>query len=370
MKHFITSFLLSALAMLTVTSCIEPPLHLPEGPAEVETLLEVDIDIDVDLETEWYYGWDDRDKEIFGEWDFPLPSSFQIRRYFTGDEPFTPHTSVLADAFDGKVYRASYDWGFWDLLTWNDITTLDGVQSLRFDEETSLDYVTAYTGQTMIAARYQSPRFTRSFYQPEMLYAAYNQGLEIDKELTGFTYDEERDVWVKHLNLKLRPLTYIYLTQVIVHHNRGRITGVDGNGNLSGMAQSVNMNSGVAGSTPITVHYNVRFKTACDMNGESVDIAGGRLLTFGMCNVNGSRSEAAVDDGVHHYMDVNMIFNNGNDSTFVFDVTEQVRRKPRGGVITIELDADTLTIPGRKGGSGFDAVVKDFEDGGTHEFEM
>jgi hypothetical protein len=65
-----------------------------------------------------------------------------------------------------------------------------------------------------------------------------------------------------------------------------------------------------------------------------------------------------------------MQFNNGMDSTFVFDVTKQVKERYKGGVITVELDMDTVPIPQRSGGSGFKAVVKDFEDGGTHEFEM
>ena len=69
-------------------------------------------------------------------------------------------------------------------------------------------------------------------------------------------------------------------------------------------------------------------------------------------------------------MEVTMQFNNGNDSTFVFDVTDQVRRKYKGGVLTVELDMDTIPAPGRSGGSGFDAVVKDYEDGGTHVIEM
>lgn len=351
-------------------SCIEPPLHLPEAAAEIETLLEVEVNIDVELDSGWYYGWDDKDKEIFGERNYVEPTAFQIRRYYTGDEAYAAHKTVLSDFIEGRTYRASYDWGFWDFLVWNNITTLDGVQSLRFDEETSLDYVTASTGQTMNATRYQAPKYTRSFYQPEVLFAGYKQAMEIDHDLTGFTYDAERQVWVKKLNVNLQPLTYIYLTQVIIHNNNGKITGVDGNGNLSGMAQSVNMNTGVAGSDAITVHYYVRLKNNCDKLGEKVDIIGGRLLTFGMCNVNGSRAEETYNDKVHHYMDVNMQFSNATDSTFVFDVTDQVRKKPRGGIITVELNADTLKIPTRSGGSGFDAVVKDFEDGGTHEFEL
>ena len=62
--------------------------------------------------------------------------------------------------------------------------------------------------------------------------------------------------------------------------------------------------------------------------------------------------------------------NNGMDSTFVFDVTDQVRERYKGGVITVELNVDDVPIPKRSGGSGFNAVVKETEDGGTWEFEM
>ena len=128
----------------------------------------------------------------------------------------------------------------------------------------------------------------------------------------------------------------------------------------------------MTGNDAVTVYYNTRFKTNCDMEGESVDIAGGRLMTFGLCGVNANRinSYEDVKDPNRHYMDLTMQFNNGMDSTFVFDVTEQVRHRYRGGVLTVEIDMDSVAVPSRSGGSAFNAVVKDFEDGGTHEFEM
>lgn len=228
----------------------------------------------------------------------------------------------------------------------------------------------------MNSSRYHAPQFTRSFYQPEGLFAAYEQGIDINRNLNDFYFDEERGLWVKNINMLLEPITYIYLTQVIFHNNKGRVVAVEGNANLSGMARSVVLNSGIAGSDAIAVDYNVRFKKDCNMNGESVDIAGGRLMSFGMCNINGTRfakTRAGVtraDDGLKHYMDVTMQFSNGMDSTFVFDVTDQVQTRYKGGVITVELDMDTVPIPRRKGGSGFDAVVVDYEDGGTYEFDM
>ena len=95
-------------------------------------------------------------------------------------------------------------------------------------------------------------------------------------------------------------------------------------------------------------------------------------MTFGMCNQTPRliNDASEVTDTLRHYIDVNMLFNNGMDSTLVFDVTDQVRRRYKGGVLTVELDMDTVPIPKRSGGSGFNAVIKDFEDGGTHEFDM
>jgi hypothetical protein len=381
--HRFTVIIAVVIAILMTTGCErKPDLHLHYGNEIVTGLPIVEVQLDVfwnyseyvgtgyKWRDEWYYGWDDKDQKLFGEIGYTKPSTFNIRRYYTGFEAYDPHKSVLADMINGYSFAATYEWGFWDLLAWNEVTSIDGVQSLLFDEHTTLERVTAATNQTMNSSRYQAPKYTRSFYQPEALFGAYTQAVEINKDLEGFRYDAERDVWVKDVNMLLEPRTYIYLTQVIVHHNKGKIIGVDGNANLSGMARSVNINTGVAGSDPITVHYNVRFKPNCSKNGESVDIAGGRLMTFGLCNVNGSRTSTRVDDGIRHYLDVKMQFNNGNDSTLVFDVTEQVRKRFKGGVITVELDADTVPVPGRKGGSGFDAVVKDFEDGGTHEIEM
>lgn len=362
----------------------EPELHLHRGGSidfkfptinlELDTYwdYQFEYDVDYDWQTEWHYGWDAIDAEVFGHIGYAEPTSFQLRRYFTGDNPYAPHTQVQAHFIEGRSFQGDFDWGYWDLLIWNDIHTIDGVQSLNFDETSTLEYVTAYTNQTMVPTRYNAPRYTRSFYEPEGLFSVYSQDIEVSEDLKGFEYDPVRNLYVKRLDMVLQPVTYIYLTQVILHNNHNKITGVDGSANLSGMARTMNLNTQVAGSDAITVHYKVRLKNDCDMDGESVDIVGGRLMTFGMCNIDPNRVARGetVNDKTLHYMDVTMLFNNGIDSTFVFDVTDQVRQKYKGGVLTIELDMDTVPVPTRSGGSAFDAVVKGYEDGGTHEFEM
>lgn len=390
------------LLVLFFTSCYrQPELHLYDSADTDFDIPFVDINLDVywdyeigynvkyDWKTEWFYGWDEQDKEIFGEIGYKEPHVFNLRRYYTLDEPRAPHTQVLSNTLYEPHFHGKLDWGYWDILVWNEVYTLDGVQSLHFDEATSLDYVTAYTNPSMHASRYQAPRYTTSFYAPEALFAAYEQAIEINKDLDGYIYDKERGIYIKKVDMTLQPITYIYLTQVILHNNKGRITSVDGNANLSGMARSTTVNTGVAGEDAITIYYNTRMKkdmplipydpkTAADPGAsadpsiERADIVGGRLISFGLCNQAGNRVARAEEltDQYHHYMDVTMQFNNGMDSTFVFDITKQVRERYKGGVITVELDVDTVPIPKRPGGSGFNAVVKDTEDGGTYEFEM
>lgn len=384
-------------SIFTISCEREPMLHLHKGGTDILVELpDIDLelqllwdylfsyDVEYDWQSEWLYGWDETDNELFGPLGYQEPTDFNIRRYFTNDVQFGQHTAPYKHYITGKTLSAQYDFGFWDILAWNEIHTSDGVQSVRIDETATYDYVTAYTGQTMMPARYNAPRYTRAFYQPEALFAGYESGIGINRNFDGFTFDEDRKIWVRKLNMTLQPVTYIYLPQIILHNNNRNhriVTAIDGNADLSGMSRSVNLNTGVTGPDAITVNFNMRMKF--DRNGRSndkVDIIGGKVVTFGIINLNphklNTRAYAesmqkvmAADKNNRHYLDVKMQFYNGKDSTLVFDVTNQVRRLFRGGVITVELDMDTVPIPQRSGGSGFDAVVKDYEEK-QWEFDM
>ena len=372
--------------VLALMSCErEPVLYLHHDNqvnfdfAVIELSLDVYWDYNIgfntsyDWRTDWYYGWDDEDNRIFGHLGYVMPTAFNLRRYYMGESGQDHHTQVESYHIEGHSYTGEFRYGYWDLLAWNEIG--QAVQSVVIDETSSLDSVTASTNQTMNQVRY-NPRYTHSFNQPEELFAGYEQNLNIDKNLDGFTYDSVRNVYVRRLNLQLEPRSYIYLTQIILHHNHGRVTGTSGISNLSGMARSTNLNTGVAGSDPVTVSYDVRMKRDVTVKGEQVDIIGGRLVTFGLCGLNpnaistrGNGQPVRASDRKRHLLDVDMQFNNGTDSTLVFDVTEQIARRFRGGVITIDLDMDTVPIPHRSGGSAFDAVVDDYDEE-IHVIEM
>ena len=219
---------------------------------------------------------------------------------------------------------------------WSEVQAYDNVQSLIFDE--SLESVTAYTNRGFSQS---------SYYQPEQLFTASAQAIEVSRDFSGCVFDTERNVWMKLLHMVLEPVTYIYPVQVILHNNRNRIIGTSGSATLSGMARSTNLNTGVSGTDAVTVGFNMRMKKNIEKNnGENVDVVGGRLMTFGICGQNGNRVRSAyeVNDSEQHYLNLEMQFNNGMDSTFVFDVTDQVRRRWKGGVITVEFDMDTMPM--------------------------
>ena len=389
---FVVSFaVVAGVSLLSVGSCERrPELYLRKVIPTRFTITNLALKLDTywdysfvygvtyDWRGEWYYGWDDRDSLIWGPMGYTDPDVFNLRRYYTAMVPYDHHSRVQSHIVSGHEFTGDFEFGFWDILVWNDIKTPDDVQSLVLDETSTLDSVTAFTNQSMRSSRYSAPKYTHAFHQPEELFSAYEQAIEINEDLEGFEWDEERHLWVKILNMELLPVTYIYLTQVILHNNKNKIIAVEGNADLSGVARSANVNSGRAGDDAVTVYYNTRFKQDCDMNGEAVDIVGGRLLTFGIPGFNPREFRTQADepklrrqlrDKVQNQLALKMQFNNGVDSTFVFDVTDQVQRRFRGGVITVELDMDTIPVPNIRGGSGFDAVVEDYKEE-LHEFDM
>lgn len=386
MKRILAPILASIIlisSVFTISSCERVPLlHLHRGLHLLIPLPIVKLTIDVfwdyyddyDWRDEWTYGWDEKDKELFGEMDYTSPEAFNLRRYYLGDDPNAKHTTKDEFHVSGHEFVTEYNFGYHDLLAWNDIITPDGVQSINFDEESTLDSIFVFTNQSLSPSPYHFPTYSRAFYQPEELFAAEEPNIYISSNPDDYDdYDPATNTYIKYLHMTLLPVSYIYLTQVRLHHNRGRIDGVDGNAHLSGMARGAYLNSGRSNNDAVSVHYNVRFKRDCIINhtGEHVDVAGGRCLTFGITGQSNARIKSVKDvkDKYRHFMDVNFSFSNGNDSTFVFDVTDQVRRRYKGGVITIDLDVDSVRIPSRKGGSGFDAVVEEFEEE-LHEFEV
>ena len=72
-------------------------------------------------------------------------------------------------------------------------------------------------------------------------------------------------------------------------------------------------------------------------------------------------SIAAAPAG-EHFLVLNVAYNNGTSKNIHVDLTDQVRALPTGGVITLELDVDDFPPESGGQGSGFSAIMKDWDE--------
>ncbi len=370
---------------MQVVSCIEPPLNLPgqqlltEMPA-VETQLNVVWNVEADWVADWYYGWDVKDDSIWGGIGYTQPTNFQVRRYFTGENPDAPHSDVDAFSITGTSFRRYFNFGFYDILLWSDIVSKDGTQVLVINEK--LDSVTATTtgsrGMSRSISRLVGSTETEDTTgmfglknQPEIFFAAYPENIYISRDLNDYIYDPVEDIYIKKIEAKLHPLVYIYLVQIIlVNNDDGRVKGINGNAAMSSMASGTNVNTGHTNNSPSIIYFNTRLKRNLEADGVPCDIIGGKFTTFGLCDMepytrtgsqySGSRSE------LKNYLFFDLVFSNDGVKTYSINVTDQLQAKAHGGVVTVVIDCSKLTPPvePEEGGTGslFVPTVEDYKD--------
>ncbi|WP_155949585.1 hypothetical protein [Prevotella sp. MA2016] len=369
--------------MLGFVSCIEPPLHLPGQELAVDlqvaqTELELIWDHEVQLEHEWVYGWDLKDDSIWGGIAYPHPSSYEVYRYYKGDNPLAPHTDVDMFTIDTNRFRRYFQFGYYDMLFYSNIDSKDGTQVLVIKEEG--DSVIATTTGTRGISRsiVEASRASSDngdapigiLNQPEIFYGAYSENVYISSDLKDYDYDPVENVYIKHIEAQLQPLVYIYLVQFILYNNDDhRIKGVNGNAAISSMAASTNINTGHTSSRPTLVYFNTRMKPDIMVDGQRCDVFGGKLTTFGLCDNepyqrSGSdyRGNRASLNNIIYY---DMVWNNGETVTYQADVTSQLQAQSHGGIITVKIDCSKLTPPeqsGDGGGSLFIPTIEDYDE--------
>ena len=363
MKRLHLIYIIASLASLQMISCIDPSLHLPDqsnpvDPPAIETELSVVWDIDAEWSADWYYGWDEKDDSIWGGIGYEMPKSYQVRRYFTGDNPQAPHTDVDAFSIEGTSFRRLFSFGYYDMLFWSDIDSKDGTQVLVINEQ--MDSVTATTTGTHGLARSVTQLFdsNESAYeseiiglknQPEIFYSAYTEDIFISNDLSDYDYDPVENVYLKKIETELRPLVYIYLVQIILYNNDGRIKGINGNTALSGMASGTNLNTGHTNNTPSVVYFNTRLKRNIIVDGKDCDVIGGKFTTFGLCDMEPYKRSNSTYSGsrgqLANHLLFDLVFTNNGVKTYSVDVTDQCQSQAHGGVITVFVDCGKLELP-------------------------
>ena len=379
-KHHILHLMLTLFALhsslFTLMSCIEPPLRLPAEEVMVDlpiivTDMEVVWNIDTDWQAEWHYGWDEIDRDLWGDITYPQPTRFDVRRYFLGNEPHVPHTQVDAFTVTGNSFRRTYEFGYYDMLLWSLIDSKTNTQVVLIDED-DLDNTYATTTVTRaINLSRSDDKLTALYNQPEIFYSAYPRDIHISRNFDDYDYyNEEEHVWVKHINCTLEPLVYIYLVQIIIFNNEdGRVKGINGDCAISNMSSKTNVNTGHTLNSPCMVYFNTRMKKNIEVDGRRSDIIGGKLTTYGLCDMDGYSADTRAQyhgsrKELHNILQFELQMSGGSIQTIGADVTEQCQRQCHGGVITVYLDAGSIDNPTTEGGQSsiFHPTVEGYDE--------
>ena len=372
---------IAAVAISALThSCIKPPLVLPSEEVIIDlpiivSDIEVVWNIDTDWKREWIYGWDDTDEMLWGSIGYFEPTNYEVRRYYLGGTAGAPHSADNVDGFTvfGTSFRRNYQFGYYDMLIWSNIDSPDGTQVLVVND-TDVNEVKATTTVTRGISRNTDNRdqVTALFNQPEIFYSTYPRDIYISHDFDDYDYfDEENKCWVKHLKSELHPLVYIYLVQIVLHNNDGRVVGTSGDAAVSAFASSTSVNTGHTGYTPCIVYYGTRMKKGLSTaEGETVDVIGGKLTTFGLCDMDpywtdGRAEYSGSRSDLQNYLYFTLRFSNETSKTMLLPVTDQCQRQSHGGVITVHVDCRNIDLPdpGDPGsGNLFVPTIEDYTD--------
>jgi len=135
------------------------------------------------------------------------------------------------------------------------------------------------------------------------------------------SYTAEKSAVAPVVNVTMKPLVFRYVVRYNFDHGVEYI--VLGRGALAGMAGSVYLTDGHTGNDVVTVLYD------CEVTDGGIKAV---VNSFGVPNYPNPDYSRASD---RYGLNLEVRLQNGNIYSFDFDVTDQVRQQPRGGVIEV-----------------------------------
>ena len=362
---------LLGLVMLTGACTIDPPLHLRKT-AETAVVLVPTITTtfmwQVNWQTEWQFNWS---VDALGPLEYAVPNSVRMHDY-TLDPDYQPKSHTVYN-FNGTNGQVQLFQGVHNLLFHN-----VGSEVNLFRAENDLADIHAYTRVISSGLKSSIPVMTLEqkeaaatrteteieinepvVLMPDELFTMYDKERVISDNLDDFEYVDGK--YILHIRGELEPVTYIYLIQIKLINNLGRVIGSMGGLALTGMADDVCLPTRLTSTSTASVPTELYINPTSDP-----DILGARVLTFGIpgCNPHEPASVAAAPAG-KHYVVANICFSTGQYKNINIDVTDQVRALPTGGVITLEIDVNDFPpeiIDPPITGGGFSALIGEWNE--------
>ncbi len=213
----------------------------------------------------------------------------------------------------------------------SDIASLDDARATA---------TTRSRGNSSLSALYERYSDVRTTNSPDILYSAYIENVP------GVKNHE-----VRALTPKMQPLVYTYF--VDFQFDEGIEQVALARGAIGGMAESVYLRTGVTSEKTSIVLFDCSVKQNSCM---------ARLQSFGAPAFPDKYYGRADNETERDYtLNLEVMLKNGKVLEFNFDVTDQLKNQPRGGVIKVE-GIKIESQPSVGGNAGFIVNVSDWDE--------
>ena len=294
-----------------------------------------------DWKTDWQYDWDSSDT-TYGTLGYSTPEIFK-------------GTIYNLDANTGKRYSNFFklfglnenpatlpSGGKYDMLLYNtDTENIIFQASDDFEKYTASTTITPF-GFDSLGVAY------KHLDEPDELLGALVTGVDLSKPSTDSM----------EIDVELNPYSIVYLIQVVILNNDDdqEMQAIGASGiTITGLSQGVDLftrktfDKTILITTedikPLQNHANVRLEDGTVV--ENADILAARMLTWGLPGINPMEptkygSKAAVVN--QNFIGIEVTLRNGRPYTVSYEITEQLRNKPAGGVLTVSVDLKNRTL--------------------------
>ncbi len=177
----------------------------------------------------------------------------------------------------------------------------------------------------------------RTVSTPDMLYGAFAADFEPIAVKGG-----------QQFPITMRPLVYTYLIRYEIEQGAQHIALA--RGAMAGMAESVYLKEGKTSEESATLLFD------CNLTDYGAEA---RVMSFGVPGFPDSYYNWASKDVKPHALNLELMLKNGKKLNFEFDITEQMKNQPLGGIITVS-GIQISDEDGMEGGSGFNPDVIDW----------
>ncbi len=300
----------------------------------------------VDVKFQWEQEWErDYGRYHLENWDAghfgsdydglrpPLPEWINMIRYTDNDAPVQNFLSPKGAELiveEGKECSILLYNGDTEYIVLSDVTSLNEA------------YASATSrSRSSLSAMHETFQDARSTNPPDILYAAYIEHVPALKN-----HDRQK------LHTLMQPLVYTYVIDYRFEYGINHVALA--RGAIGGMAESVYLRTGVTSERSSIILFDCDIRQdGCQAYVRSFGIPGFPDIYYGRT--------AGLNSVERPYtLNLEVMLRNGKTLEFYFDVTEQMKEQPRGGVITV--DGIRIEDDEDYSYSGFEVDVTEWND--------